>query len=181
MMPPPFDVTRTAITPAPPTPAQAVYTLEMGSETSQLVFRRGDQTLWRKQYPLGIDTLVRQCLPHALPRPIELEHAIEISEEVVIAATAAHAAPQWSDGATLLLTGLGATLLNQGLHAVGCATQTMSTDAVESLFNRLVSLSEGRPASQDALPSDVRFCAALLLLRECMHHLHFQQVVFAAG
>jgi len=106
---------------------------------------------------------------------------IEISEEVVIAATAAHAAPQWSDGATLLLTGLGATLLKQGLHAADSATQTLSTDAVESLFNRLVSLSEGRPVSQDALPSDVRFCAALLLLRECMHHLHFHQVVFAAG
>jgi hypothetical protein len=179
-MSPPSDATRTAVTPdavAQAAPVAPVHTLEMGSETSQLVFRHGDPTPWVKEYPLGVDTLVRQCFHHALPRPIELEHAIEVTEEVVIAATATHAAPQWSDRATLVLAGLGATLLRQALHDAGIVTQVLTTDAVESLFNRVVSLSEGRPASQDALPSDVRFCAALLMLRECMHHLNFQQVM----
>jgi hypothetical protein len=43
-------------------------------------------------------------------------------------------------------------------------------------MNRQVSVSQGRPASQESLPTDASFFAALLMLREFMHHLHFEQV-----
>ena len=52
----------------------------------------------------------------------------------------------------------------------------LAIDEVETLFNRLVAVSEGRPASQEALPTDARFFAAMLILREFMHHLHFARV-----
>jgi hypothetical protein len=55
--------------------------------------------------------------------------------------------------------------------------QTVLTlDEVEGLFNRLVAVSQGRPASQEKLPTDTLFFASLLVLREFMHHLRFAEV-----
>lgn len=55
----------------------------------------------------------------------------------------------------------------------GVASWWLSTQAVERLFDRWVALVQGRPASQDGLPSTGVFSAALLALRECLHHLAF--------
>lgn len=60
--------------------------------------------------------------------------------------------------------------------AAGMAQTSLTLEELESLFNRLVTLSTGRLASQEVLPVDRRFFAAMLLLRECMHHLFFTHV-----
>jgi hypothetical protein len=52
----------------------------------------------------------------------------------------------------------------------------MSLEQVEQLFNQLAARSQGRPASQTDIPDDLRFSAALLILREFMHHLQFQRI-----
>ena len=152
------------------TPAD-VTVLEIDGNTGLVSRVAGGQTQLRRELPLGVDVLVRQCLKHEPPLPIELEHAIELTEEAVMPLAA-----QFSGSAGLILQGLGATQIARGLQASGITTTTLTLDEVESLFNRLVAVSLGRPASQETLPMDARFFAALLMLREFMHHLNFAQV-----
>ena len=52
----------------------------------------------------------------------------------------------------------------------------LTTEAVEQLFNRWAALAQGRPASQDGLPTTGGFSAALLVLREWLHHLSFDGI-----
>jgi hypothetical protein len=47
---------------------------------------------------------------------------------------------------------------------------------LERLFDLLAALSMGRPAASAGIPSDACFAAALLLLREMMHHLNFSSI-----
>lgn len=151
--------------------ATAVTVLDMRGDTSLVQRVAGAQTLFRREFPLGVDLLVRQSLRHEPPRPIELEHAIELTEEVVMPLAA-----QFAGTTGLILQGLGASLLGHSLKTSGIAQTALTLDEVEALFNRLVSVSEGRPASQETLPTNARFFAVMLMLREFMHHLHFAQV-----
>lgn len=148
-----------------------VTVLEMCGDTSLVQRVAGAQTLFRRKFPLGVDSLVRQSLRHEPPRPIELEHAIELTEEAVMPLAA-----QFAGGPWLILQGLGAALIAHGLETSGITQTVLTLDELEALFDRLVSVSQGRPASQETLPMDARFFAAMLMLREFMHHLHFTQV-----
>ena len=67
------------------------------------------------------------------------------------------------------------------LDAAGIAKASLTLEEIETLFNRLVAVSEGRPASQEVLPTDGRFVAAMLMLREFMHHLSFAKVTLQAS
>lgn len=128
-------------------------TLHLEAMTSRLE-RAGqvDQVL-----ALGLATL---GFTHTPPRPLELEHGIEITEEAVMP----HA-PRFGGG-ILRLRGEGARWLE------GQSRWTL--DEVEALFNRLAQRSAGQPDA--ALPDDPRFFAAVLILRECLHHLRFSAV-----
>ncbi|SFC58470.1 hypothetical protein SAMN05216344_12342 [Polaromonas sp. OV174] len=148
-----------------------VTVLEMRGNTSLVQRVAGAQTLLLREFPLGVDSLVRQSFRHELPRPIELEHAIELTEEAVMPLAA-----QFAGSSGLILQGLGASLIAHSLKTGGIAQTALTLDEVEALFNRLVSVSQGRPASQETLPTDARFFAAMLMLREFMHHLSFAQV-----
>jgi hypothetical protein len=52
---------------------------------------------------------------------------------------------------------------------------------VEDLFNRIAMVSQGRPIGQEALPTTPEFYAAMVIIRECLHHLRFSRVVLQAG
>lgn len=51
---------------------------------------------------------------------------------------------------------------------------------VEEIFSRLALIIGGRPSSTDLIPSDNRFIAYELLLREVMHHLGFHTIKLVA-
>ena len=67
------------------------------------------------------------------------------------------------------------------LDAAGIAKASLTLEEIETLFNRLVAVSEGRPVSQEVLPTDGRLVAATLMLREFMHHLSFAKVTLQAS
>jgi len=48
---------------------------------------------------------------------------------------------------------------------------------LENVFDRFAAIVKGLPASQDVIPDDLGFAAYLLIVREIMHHLDFQEVV----
>ncbi len=139
----------------------------MQGETSKVHHQGSARTLVPRELSLGVDSLVRQSLKHEPPKPSELEHAIELTEEVVMPLASQH-----SGSTHLILQGLGAVLIARGLDSVGMKT-LLSIEEIETLFIRLVAVSEGRPTSQEVLPTDHRFFAELLLLLLFMHNLNF--------
>lgn len=171
-------MTRDAQHPDTPMPLAAgdVTVLDIGGEASLVQRVASAQILLRREFALGVDSLVQQSLRHEPPRPLELEHAIELTEEAVMPLAA-----QFAGSASLILRGQAASLIGSTLKAAGLAQTELALDEVEALFNRLVAVSEGRPASQETLPTHARFFAVLLVLREFMHHLHFAQVALETG
>lgn len=145
--------------------------LEMQRVTSTVQRIAGGKMQLLKDLPLSVDALVRQSLRHEPPLPIELEHAIELTEDAVMPLAA-----QFAGGSGLTLQGLGASLIVNALETSGVMQAVLTLDEVEALFNRLIAVSQGRPTSQEKLPTDTLFFASLLILREFMHHLRFQEV-----
>ena len=145
--------------------------LSLNGDHSRVQRLAGEQILLCKALALGVDGLVALSLRHEPPWPIELEHAIDLTEEAVMPL----AAPL-EGTAVLIVQGLGASLLVNTLRIGGIAPAVLTLDEAEALFNRLVAVSQGRPVSQESLPTDVRFFAVMLILREFMHHLNFAQV-----
>ena len=56
------------------------------------------------------------------------------------------------------------------------AEMSLSREAVEQTFGRLVAMIHGRPAAAEGLPSDSGFSAVLLILREVLHYLQFASI-----
>lgn len=115
--------------------------------------------------PFGVVTLAERYFRHTPPTALELERAIEEIEPAIMALEL-HLSP----GTTMALDGVEADRLE--LPATG-----LDRDEVERLFQRLASISLGRPASIEGLPVDPRYFAAALVLRELMHHLDVARVV----
>ncbi|HEY9194241.1 MAG TPA: hypothetical protein VIO81_15335, partial [Methyloversatilis sp.] len=62
----------------------------------------------------------------------------------------------------------------------GSTPSTLTLDAVEQAFGRLAALAHRAPTSHPGLPADAGFAAALLILREVMHHLHCTAITVPA-
>lgn len=152
--------------------------LEVLDEKCLLSYQDGNKQLSVLEFQIGIDTLAQQIFKHTPPRPIELEQAIDLVEEAImqVQAQVPRGLAVDSRSARLLL------LQRSGspLQAMPGETPQLSLQQVESLFNRLADLSQGRPAMQDDLPTGPRFAAALLIWRELMHHLQIETVTLAA-
>lgn len=142
--------------------------LELGAESSSLLCTEDARVVLQQTLPLGTASLARQWMRHTPPTPLDIEHAIEQTEDVVMPLAAKLVRTE-----QLLLSGPGAALILQGVGAAPDATLRWSLDEVEHLFNRLAAVSQGRPAGQEALPTAPEFYAAMVTLRECLHHLRF--------
>ena len=129
----------------------------------------------QQELPLGTASLARQWMRHTPPTPLDIEHAIEQTEDVVMPLAA-----KLVRNEQLLLRGAGAALILQGAGAAPGAELQWSLDDVEDLFNRLAMVSQGRPSGQEALPTAPEFYAAMVILRESLHHLRFGEVMVQA-
>ena len=116
---------------------------------------------------VGPQALVEDVLKHDPPTPAELERAIDLVEDAL---TGLHLVP--ADGARLV-TADTRLLTLPGLNTNGAS---LTRDDVELLFQRLASRALGMPAAAAELPQSREEAAALLILRECMHHLGFDRV-----
>ena len=145
--------------------------LEMHDAHSDVRLSMDGMAPFHASFSQGVDSLLQQSLKHDPPLPGELEHAIELAEEAVMPL-----AKQFAHGPLLELRGQGATVVSEALAAAGIPADQLSVDEVEGLFNRLVALSMGRPIGQEALAGSRELFAAMLLLREFMHHLGFSVV-----
>ena len=120
---------------------------------------------------VGIGDLASKVFRHDPPAPSEMEQAIDLVEDALAAMGLKRA-----ERADLLISDEPlCTLL--GLQTTG---SRVTSEEVEAKFQRLASVSLGHPGLLDSLPADGsggRVAAALLVLRECVHHLGFAGVV----
>jgi hypothetical protein len=150
-------------------------TLQLGTDTSTVLCTEDGRVVLEQELPLGTASLARQWMRHTPPTPLDIEHAIEQTEDVVMPLAARLVRNQ-----LLELRGPGAALILQGVGAAPDAVLRWNLDDVEDIFNRIAMVSQGRPAGQEALPTSPEFYAAMVILRECLHHLRFGGVLVDA-
>lgn len=147
-------------------------TLQLGAETSTVLCTEDGHVVLQKEIQLGTASLARQWMRHTPPTPLDIEHAIEQTEDVVMPLAAKLVRTE-----QLQLRGSGAALILLAVGAAPDAALRWSLEDVEDLFNRIAMVSQGRPSGQETLPTAPEFYAAMVILRECLHHLRFREVV----
>ena len=120
---------------------------------------------------IGYRSVAERFLRHDPPTPGELESAIDGVEDALMAARA-----QRVDAGTLLVISDDIRRLLPGLLPDGTGATLVE---VEARFQRLASASLGHPGVLANLPLGPEAAAALLILRECMHHLGFARLMIA--
>lgn len=115
---------------------------------------------------VGARGLAERLFRHDPPMPYEIEQAIDRVEDALAATGLKHAVR----GDLLTRDPQLHALL--GLRTAG---DRVTRDEVELRFQRLASASLGHPGLRDGLPAGPA-AAALLILRECMHHLGYEGV-----
>jgi hypothetical protein len=153
----------------------AQTTLQLGANASTVVCTEAGQVVLQQTLALGTASLARQWMRHTPPTPLDIEHAIEQTEDIVMPLAA-----KLVRTGQLQLSGSGAALILQGVGAEPDAELHWNLDEVEDLFHRIAMVSQGRPSGQEALPTAPEFYAAMVILRECLHHLRFSGVVVRA-
>jgi hypothetical protein len=113
---------------------------------------------------VGAAGLARAHFERWPPTPLEMEHAIAVVEHALAAAADARLELREVETRD---PGIGS------IAAVAAAAAmppfSLSRDAVEQAFNRLVDIAEGAPAAAPA-PEPLEWAARLVILRELMHH-----------
>ena len=148
-----------------------------------LRFAGGDMILRRREadgrqrevrLALAPERLARETFAGAMPSSIALENAIMLVEDSLATAQKIAGA---ASGVSVLQS--DAPEFQQIASVAGLAQHlplTLHRDAVEQVFSRLVAMIEGHPAERERLPADATFAAALLILRECLHHWGFTAI-----
>lgn len=146
--------------------------LQLGTETSTVWCTQDGIVVLQQELQLGTASMARRWMRHIPPTPLDIEHAIEVTEDVLMPLAAKLARTE-----QLQLSGSGAALILQGVGAAPDVALHWSLDEVEDLFNRITMVSQGRPTGHEALPTAPEFYAAMVILRECLHHLRFSGVL----
>lgn len=116
---------------------------------------------------VGVHALATSIFRHDPPTPAELEQVIDAVEDALMAARLPR-----GDGGEINSTD---SILRElpGLQAPGAQ---LSRDAIEALFQQLASASSGHSGTV-SLPQGGPAKAALIILRECMHHLDYDSIL----
>ncbi|MNF59466.1 hypothetical protein D3C84_410570 [compost metagenome] len=143
--------------------------LSLGETQSRVQITGADGTSQTFSLALGLDALTPGPFRRDPPSALELEQAIMVVEDVLMP-LAAHIPPH-----PLVALHSPVPL------AEPLGSRVQSRENIERLFGQLVAMVEGDPLASAQLPKDRRFAAALLILREWMHHLDAGSVVLVDG
>jgi exopolyphosphatase/pppGpp-phosphohydrolase len=149
--------------------------LHIGDDHTGLAVGQGADVRATLTLAMGSQRTAREFFRHTPPSPLELENAIAtVEDEVTRARTLAQPHPRLytSDASIRAIAALSGVTLGDRME--------LSLEAMERSFDRLTSISLGKPAAQMSLPADNGFAATLLILREFMHHLQFASITCMA-
>ncbi len=145
--------------------------LNIGEEETVISVQPQGRKAERLSLGIGAGKTALAFFHHEPPTPDEVEAAINVVEDEVTRAV------PLTKNATALYTLDSAAKQTARLAGIAGENGTMlSRENMETVFGRLAALSMGRPVSSDPIPVDARFAAALLILREVMHHLGFDSI-----
>lgn len=122
---------------------------------------------------LGSDLIAKQFFSDFPPSFDEIDGAINFTEEEV------SKYQHCFDGESVLCTN---DLMSKQIAKLAFNTKKqdncicVSRVEIENVFTRLADIVKGRPSSLDILPDNNEFAAYLLILREIIHHLNFEQL-----
>jgi len=105
---------------------------------------------------------------HDPPTPSELESAIDAIEDALMASHA-----QRADGGTLVI----ADEVRRRLPGLLPDVTATTLEDIEARLQRLASASLGHPGALATMPIGPEAAAALVILRECMHHLGYARLL----
>lgn len=153
---------------------QALAVLHLAGEKTLLAFGWGANADKLITFSFGAGGLARRLFKRSPPAPLDLENAIAVVEDEIAQKS------KGIDGPNFRLVSSDSVI--EGFARLAGLAETegpriMSREALERLFGRLASVAEGQPASYADIPDDKEFAAALLILRELMHHLRFHEIV----
>ena len=117
---------------------------------------------------IGYRSVRERFFKHNPPAPGELESAIDAIEDALMVSPA-----QRADGGTLV-SGYEVRRRLPGLLPDSTAT---TLEDIEARFQRLASASLGHPGALATMPIGPEATAALVILRECMHHLGYARLL----
>ena len=112
---------------------------------------------------------------HEPPSELELETAIAVVEDEVM--PLAKVLPPRSSLVSSDATASRLLALVDAAAVSGAGL--VKLEQVEHVFNELVAVSLGRPQLSSGMPADAAFVAYVLILREFMHHLAFDEISIA--
>ena len=148
-----------------------ISALEFGAAESAVVAGDGAEPARVIPIQLGVSALARRYLDAPRLAEAAIEAAIAEVEDRVMPLR-----PLLAPGTRHVTRDPGIRAVAELFGPVTGPWVALSTDAVEQVFNRWVSIALGRPAMQDALPTSGAFAATLLVLREWLHHLSCTEI-----
>lgn len=126
--------------------------------------------VWK--FAVGFEKTATQFFKHNPPTPGEVENAIVAVEDEVMQVSKLIPA-----GTHLFTSDVAVKEIYAQLEPYQQASdRRLYRHDLEVIFGRLSAIISGRPASSDTLPQTATFAAALLILREVMFHLGFDEV-----
>ncbi|MFG0832959.1 hypothetical protein ACF8OI_05315 [Aeromonas bivalvium] len=159
--------------------------LSLGNTQSRVTLTAADGTSQTFALAFGLDALTPGPFRRDPPTPLELEQAILVAEDTPSALELEQAIMVVED----VLMPLAARIPPHPVLrlqspvplAEALGSRVQSRENIERLFGQLVAMVEGDPLASAQLPKDRRFAAALLILREWMHHLDAGSVALVDG
>ncbi|MFM4648829.1 hypothetical protein [Aeromonas bivalvium] len=159
--------------------------LSLGNTQSRVALTAADGTSQTFALALGLDALTPGPFRRDPPSALELEQAILVAEDTPSALELEQAIMVVED----VLMPLAARIPPHPVLrlqspvplAEALGSRVQSRENIERLFGQLVAMVEGDPLASAQLPKDRRFAAALLILREWMHHLDAGSVALVDG
>lgn len=148
-----------------------ITALHIGSKQTRLVFGKNMMAEVTISLDIGSQKIPADYFKHTPPTSGEMEKAIINVEDEIAQAPASRLAGSrlFTNDVAIREIALMAGLVDWPVMQLGIAE-------VETTFDRLVYVVQGRPASSEGLPESPEFAATLLILREFMHHLKFSSI-----
>lgn len=152
-----------------------VVALHLGPQHCAMAVGTGLEPQRLQLLALGLQRTAEQQFKTTPPTPLALEQAIMVVEDEVMPLRA------WiPEGAALFSQDAVVQQIAQVAGVAAGGPLLLALEDLERCFNRLSHVVLGSPAAREGLPGDNHFAMALLILRECMHHLQFAQISLVA-
>lgn len=148
----------------------AITVLSIKDQHSQVATRVSDnmnRDMLLFDLPIGLKNLGRYTFNRYPPTPAEMENAIMLVEDEVMPL-----AKKLPPDSHLFLTGDALALFDTLPHP----KNSYALEEIELIFRRLAEVIEGSPVVSSGLPVGNEFATLVLIVREFMHHLRFEDI-----